>query len=265
MNLETDGQEAGTGAEAIAETPLVETPSEATPEQPTGAETPAEPTDAGAESQDKPKQVPWFQKRIDEVTAAKYDAQREAAYWRGQAEAGGRQQPQPPAQQGPPREDQFESYEAFEEARIAHAVEQRLQTLRGIEQREQSFRTYEDRVTKVRDKLPDFDLYVGDPTLPITPLMAEVIRESDVGPEVAYHLGKNRTEAQRIFALPPHRQAAELGRLEAKLAMPAAPNPKPIPPAPPQTVSGLSAGLAKSPDDMSMAEYVEWSRAADKR
>lgn len=262
MNLETDGHEAGTGAEAIAETPLVETPSEATPEQPTGAETPAEPNDAGAESQEKPKQVPWFQKRIDEVTAAKYDAQREAAYWRGQAEAGGRkEQPQPPAQSGPPREDQFATYEDFEEARINYAVERRLQTERQLEQREQSARTFQERIDKVRDKLPDYDLYVGDPTLTISPLMAQVIRESDVGPEVAYHLGKNRSEAERIFALPPHRQAAELGRLEAKLSTPAAPSTKPLPPAPPQTVAGLSAGLTKSLDDMSMAEYIAARRA----
>lgn len=253
MNLETDGQEAG--AEAV-EAPQVENTSEATAEQEAGPETPDEP-DAGADD-GKPKREPWFQKRINEVTRRYHDAEREAAYWRGQAEAGGRREAPQAPQSGPPREEQFATYEEYEDARINYAVEQRLRTAREIEARDKVGRDFEDRVAKVRDKLPDYDLYVGDPNLTITPLMAAVIRESEVGPEMAYHLGKNRSEAQRIADLPPHRQAAELGRLEAKLSASPPPSPKPIPPAPPQTVSGLAAGLSKAPEEMSMDEYKAW-------
>lgn len=273
MNLETDGADTpapAADALAAAAPAPVETPSEATADQPAPAENGTEPDDAGADEGEPPKRVPWFQKRIDEVTRQKYDAQREAAYWRGLAEAG---KPQPqqhsaPADQ-PPREDEFASYEEYERARIDYAVEQRLQTVRELDKREASARSFGERVEKVRDKLPDFDLYVGDPTLPITPLMAEVIRESDVGPEVAYHLGKNRSECQRIAALPQHRQAAELGRIEATLSISAqkpspAPSPRPTPPAPPQTVAGIAAGVGKTPEEMSMAEYMDWVKSRDK-
>ena len=48
--------------------------------------------------------------------------------------------------------------------------------------------------------------------------MAETIRESDLGPELAYHLGTNPKEAERISKLAPFLQAKEIGRIEAKLA-----------------------------------------------
>jgi hypothetical protein len=47
--------------------------------------------------------------------------------------------------------------------------------------------------------------------------MAEAITESSVGPQVAYELGKNPAEAARIASLPPMRQIAEIGQLEARL------------------------------------------------
>lgn len=265
MTEQTDGQEAGTEAEAVAETSQVETPSEATAEQPTETETSESADDAGEATEEPQKRVPWFQKRIDEVTRQKYEAQRESDYWRGVAE--GRGQSNTPVQaEGPPKEDQFESYEDYEQARIDYAVEQRLRQEREVEQRTTVFRTYEERAAKLRETAPDFDSVVGDPSLKITPLMAEVIRESDIGPQVAYHLGTNRSEAERIASLPPHRQAAELGRIEARLTeqpKPAA-TLKPIPPAPPQTVGGLSAGLTKSLDEMSYAEFVKAREAEEK-
>jgi hypothetical protein len=262
MDIETDGQTAGTEAPALAEASQVETNSEATAEQNAGTETPESP-DAGAEQE--PKRVPWFQKRIDEVTRQKYDAQREADYWRGLAE--GRSQAQQPAiaqqQDGPPREDQFEDYDAYQAALIDYRVEQRIARERENAQREAVVQTYQGRVNAAREKFADYDAVVCDPSLPISPLMAEVIKESELGPEVAYHLGTNRSEAQRIAALPPHRQAAELGKLEAKLTAAPAPQsaPRTPPPPPPKTVSGLSAGLTKDPSEMSMAEYVAWRKA----
>jgi len=48
--------------------------------------------------------------------------------------------------------------------------------------------------------------------------MAESIRASDIGPEVAYYLGANPKEAERISRLAPIMQAKEIGRIEAKLA-----------------------------------------------
>ena len=262
MTEETDGQEAGTEGEAIA--PEVETPSEETAEQPTETETSELADDAGEATEVPEKRVPWFQKRIDEVTRQKYEEQRRADYLQGQLDA--LTTPKQHQKAGPPQLEQFEDYEDYERARIEYTVEQRLAREREIEQRTTVLRTYEERAAKLRETNADFDSVVNDPSLKITPLMAEVIRESDVGPQVAYHLGTNRSEAERIASLPPHRQAAELGRIEARLTeqpKPAA-SPKPIPPAPPQTVGGLSAGLSKTLEQMSYAEFVKAREAEEK-
>jgi len=47
--------------------------------------------------------------------------------------------------------------------------------------------------------------------------MAETIQNSDVGPDIAYYLGANAKEAERISQLSPFLQAKEIGRIEAKL------------------------------------------------
>ena len=48
--------------------------------------------------------------------------------------------------------------------------------------------------------------------------MAETIQHSDIGPELAYYLGTNPKDAERISRLTPFMQAKEIGKIEAKLA-----------------------------------------------
>jgi hypothetical protein len=48
--------------------------------------------------------------------------------------------------------------------------------------------------------------------------MAEIIRSSDVGPDLAYYLGKNREEAVRISEMTVAQQGAALARLEVKIS-----------------------------------------------
>jgi hypothetical protein len=253
MTEETDAPQGGAEAIVVHETldaaPAVETTNaDDTAAQPeTGADNPDAADDAGAEPT-KPKQVPWFQKRIDELTAKRYEAEREAAYWRGKADTAPVHQEQ--AQAVPDRWDDPEGYDRY-------LIEQAKKEVRTELQRDKTTSTYHERVAKVREAKPDFDSVTTNPALPITPVMANVIYESELGPEVAYHLGANPGEAARIAALPEYRQAAELGKLEVKLSQPApAPVTRTPPPPPPETVAGLSAGIAKSPEDMSMAEYI---------
>jgi hypothetical protein len=49
--------------------------------------------------------------------------------------------------------------------------------------------------------------------------------ESEVGAEIAYHLGKNPAELERLLDLSPHRQIMELGKIETKILAKTA-NPK---------------------------------------
>ena len=48
--------------------------------------------------------------------------------------------------------------------------------------------------------------------------MAETIQSSDIGPELAYYLGSNPKDAERISRMTPLGQAKEIGKIEAKLA-----------------------------------------------
>jgi hypothetical protein len=254
MNELSDATEIG-GAEESAQ---VETNAEATAAQDTGTEETGQADDTGEVTEEQhQKRVPWFQKRIDEVTRQKYEEQRRADYLQGQLDALMKGQSAPQQQVGPP--DRWEDPEGYDRWLIEQATKQ-------FEERsktQQIARTYEERENAARQSHPDFDSVVRDPTLPITPLMADVIRESEDGPEVAYYLGTNRNEAQRIASLPLHMQAAALGRISAALTKPQATQTRTPPAAPPKTVSGLSAGLNKDPNDMTMAEYVAARKAGN--
>lgn len=73
------------------------------------------------------------------------------------------------------------------------------------------------KVDKARETITDFDEVALNPDLKIsTPMLDSIIRAEN-GVDVAYYLGKHAEEAERIFALPPHRQPYEMGRLAARI------------------------------------------------
>src|SRR5690606_7729630 len=51
---------------------------------------------------------------------------------------------------------------------------------------------------------------------PCPPVVALAIKDSDYGPDIAYELAKNPSEAIRISGLTPLEQAREFGRLEER-------------------------------------------------
>lgn len=240
MNEETAGAETPAGDEAIAETAPVET-SEATTEQPSEAES----SESGDDTPAAPKKKHWAHERIDELTRQRREAERQAEYWKSRA-------------------SQTVDVDSLDyEEGIAERVQQRTrqeqaetaQTSAAMLAQE----AFSHRELMAREKFTDYDAVTRNPSVPITPAMAEIIRDSDLGPDLAYHLGKNVTEAAKIAALPANRQAVELGKLEARLS---APKPLPKqPPAPVQPVSGIVAGGSRDPGKMSMAEYAAWRKA----
>lgn len=78
------------------------------------------------------------------------------------------------------------------------------------------------RVAKAAESIPDYHEVVGDADVDVPSHVAQHIVESDVGPELGYHLAKHPEELERIKKLSPIRAIAELGKLEDKLAKPAA-------------------------------------------
>jgi hypothetical protein len=140
---------------------------------------------------------------------------REQRKWeREQAQRGAEKQIVPTELPSP---DQFQSpndYAEFIRAEADKLVQQR----EAAKQQSQVLESYQEREEQARDKYDDFEQVAYNPNLPITNVMAETIQHSDIGPDLAYYLGSNPKDAERISRLSPFMQAKEIGRIEAKLA-----------------------------------------------
>jgi hypothetical protein len=119
--------------------------------------------------------------------------------------------PTAPSELPPP--DQFDSVETYAKA----YAEQMLRERDVQKQRSEYVEAYHDREEDARGKYDDFEQVAYNPNLRITTVMAETIQTSDVGPDVAYYLGSNPKEADRISRLSPILQAKEIGKIEATL------------------------------------------------
>ena len=114
--------------------------------------------------------------------------------------------------------DQFESPEAYAEALAYQKAEELIAKREAAKQQSQVLESYHDLEEVARDKYDDFEQVAYNPKLPITNVMAETIQSSDIGPELAYYLGSNPKDAERISRMAPLAQAKEIGKIEAKLA-----------------------------------------------
>ena len=110
--------------------------------------------------------------------------------------------------------DQFETVDAYAEARALQLIEQRERH----KEQTQILEGYNEREETAREKYADFEQVAYNPNLKITQVMAQTIQSSEVGPEVAYYLGTNPKEAERISKLAPILQAKEIGKLEVKVS-----------------------------------------------
>ena len=117
-----------------------------------------------------------------------------------------------------PSIDNFESPDAYAEALALRKAEELL--AQRDRQKEQAVvvEAYSEREEKARDKYDDFEDVVYNPKLRITDVMAETIQHSEIGPDLAYWLGTNPKEAERIARMSPLMQAREIGKIEVKLA-----------------------------------------------
>jgi hypothetical protein len=98
--------------------------------------------------------------------------------------------------------------------------------------------------------------------------MAETIQSSDIGPELAYYLGSNPKDAERISRMTPLSQAKEIGKIEAKLAAEPPMKRTTSAPAPIKPVAARSSGSAtydttdpRSTKTMTDSQWIEAERA----
>lgn len=68
------------------------------------------------------------------------------------------------------------------------------------------------------DIADDFEDVVSDPGLKISPVLGELILESEYGPQIAYAMASDPKEAKAVSAMSPARQAAWFGQKEAELS-----------------------------------------------
>lgn len=206
-----------------------------------------------------PKKKGGFQKRIDKLNAKLAQVEQELAQYR-----------QPPQAQIKPEvekklnPDDFEDFTDYIEAVAERKAMQKLRdrdaevsAARELEKQSEKKKTWIQKVEASREKYADLD-EVLDSDAPLTPAMAEIITESANGVDLAYWLGSNPQEAERIAALPPLQQAKELGRIEDRLAeKPKAPVKTSKAPTPITPVKGK---VAPSAELSAESDYDAWSK-----
>ena len=126
--------------------------------------------------------------------------------------------------------------------------------------------TWQQRVDAAKADIPDFDEVLAGSTAPMSQAMAQVIKESDMGPKMAYHLTQHPEESARIAGMSPLAAARELGKIEAALSAPKEAPAKKVTSAPtPPTPIGSGRSTVGDPSKMSMEDYMSWRDAQRKQ
>lgn len=267
--------------------PLLSDESQATadssPATDTATESPADDASKQPRDEDGKFLSEKVQKRIDHLTWEKNQREREAEYWRQRAMETVKPEPPKPAEPAPSMPT-LEAY-GYDEAKYQAALvdfaraEARREAEAFLTRREQEAQerakaaTFEKRQAEFIASKPDYaDKVLRDPTLPISEVMADVIRESDDGPALAYYLAENRAIAETIAQLPERAAARELGRLEARLAAQREAAKAPSPPVskappPPPRIEAVSESTTVRTTDSSgdRLSDEEWVRLERKR
>lgn len=173
-----------------------------------------EPVESKPEAESPPKT--FTQEELDAIVGKRLA--REQRKWEREQALKATQPQLPAAPAELPPADQFESVDAYAEALAAKKAEEIVRRQQMQQQEMTTLQAFHERVEAALEKYDDYQQVVENPALPITDVMAQTIRASEVGPDVAYWLGTNPKEAARIANLPPFLQAKEIGRIEARIA-----------------------------------------------
>jgi hypothetical protein len=208
-------------SEAESEAPDAPEAVEASEEDETTAQEAESDEPESEEPEERSQRRRSARERISQLTAQKKEAEARAE----QAEREVHELREYLQQQVDPNLE-FEDPARFQQETVRRALaEQRANDSLIAYQRSQQARLesnqqmFLERLESMRDELPDFDA-VFTPQTPVSEHAVEFLAESEIGPKIAHHLGKNPSLAARIAALPPAKQGVELARIEAKLMTP---------------------------------------------
>lgn len=192
-------------------------------------------------AEEKKPQTPWFQTRIDKLTAEKYEKAREVENLRAELAAArntGRvaEGAAPEAANGAPTT----------QAEIERLADQKARQITA----EQRFNEACNSVyTKGTEEYTDFKDAVATLNMVgvTTPEFLSIVTDMPEAHKILHHLGNNPDDAARIAGLSPTKQAYELARIEASLGVK-----KSVPiskaPAPISTIDGRGKAMAALDD-----------------
>jgi hypothetical protein len=259
-DLESTGQEAPAVASEAA--PPATTTEQTVVTPPDGTAPPEEDKEPVAPKTYSEEEV---QERIERATA-KAAAKAERRAFREASQIMQRQQQ--PVQQpvdDKPRRDQFASEDDFVDRLTDWKLDQRDKSANQQRQaaQETATNTKTESLYKEAAKLPGFDREAFE-ELPLTATMAHALVESDTSAKLMAYLTSNPDEVDRINVLSPVKQAAEMGKLETKLA--SAPTVKaPKAPAPISTVGNGNTKTVTNLNTSNMDDFKKQFKAAGSR
>lgn len=164
--------------------------------------------------------------------------------------------------------EKFETYQEYETAvreydrkLTAYEVTQsNIQRTQAVRQQQVEV-IFQSRMAIEAATDPEILNVAKDPTLPISPAMASIIKESDMGPKLIRYFNDNRQEANLVRGMDPISAARMIGKIEAKLSVE---TPKPEvkvvsqAPAPVKTVSAPAASkLTIADESLPIEEFMK--------
>ena len=122
-----------------------------------------------------------------------------------------------------PKAEQFNDAYEYAEALAEWSAEKALkdreiaeQQRKVEEERNKVVETWNQKVKQARKEMPDFTDVVANSNVVVSDAIRDAILESDVGPQILYHLASDDDYANSVAKMSTIKALKEIGRLEAK-------------------------------------------------
>lgn len=189
----------------------------------------------GQTTGDEPgKKKGGFQRRIDKLNSRVTAKEQEVEFWKQQAlknasvtqtSPGVNPTAKTAQVEGKPKPESFDTHTEYVEALTDWKTETKLkerddkQFKERIDQEQSKIvGTYTERAKAFSEKTADFsDVLAEVDHIPLSPVLRDIILNTENGPQLAYELAKNPEEYARIAKLPAIAVAREVGKLEYRL------------------------------------------------
>ena len=203
---------------------------EAVQAEPTEEVERSEPEIEEKEQEEKPKANPKLERRFSEITKQREEARKEAQQERearqtleARLAALEKQSVQAPKVDEEPQPSQFNDAFEYAKALAEYTADKRIDEMKRqdaeakvAQERQKVIETWAQKVQQAKASLPDFDDIVASSDVVVNDDIRDAILESDVGPQILYHLAENDDVAKKIAGLSAKQALREIGKLEAR-------------------------------------------------